>query len=105
MPTLDREIRLRLSVQRALLGAVSSTVAAVTCGWNGNEIVLEFLVDSDFNDEDRERMEVVASEVVADFGDETIRTVFTSLPSDGPKASVAKRWWAYKRFPPNAYVS
>lgn len=73
--------------------------------WNGNEIVLEFLVDSDFNDEDRERMEVVASEVVADFGDETIRTVFTSIPSDGPKAPVAKRWWAYKRFPPNAYVS
>ncbi|MET3758169.1 hypothetical protein [Rhizobium binae] len=102
MSTLDREIRLRLSVQRALLGAVSSALAAVTCGWNGKEIVLEFLVDSDFNDEDRERMEVVASEVVADFGDETITTVFTSLPSDGPKVPVAKRWWAYKRFQPNA---
>lgn len=47
-------------------------------------------------------MEVVASEVVADFGDETITTVFTSLPSDGPKVPVAKRWWAYKRFQPNA---
>ncbi len=105
MPTPDREIRLRLSVQRALLGAVSSAIAAVTCGWNGNEIVLEFLVDSDFNDEDRERMEVVASEVVADFGDETIRTVFTSLPSGGPKAPVAVRWWVYKRIQPNAYLS
>jgi len=102
MSTLDREIRLRLSVQHALLGAVSSALAAVTCGWNGNEIVLEFLVDSDFNDEDRERMEVVASEVVADFGDEAITTIFTSLPSEGPKIPVAKRWWAYKRFQPNA---
>lgn len=102
MSALDREIRLRLSVQRASLGAVSSALAAVTCGWNGNEIVLEFLVDSDFNDEDRERMEVVASEVVADFGDEAITTVFTSPPSDGPKVPVAKRWWAYKRFQPNA---
>lgn len=102
MSTLDREIRLRLSVQHALLGAVSSSLAAVTCGWNGNEIVLEFLVDSDFNGEDRERMEVVASEVVADFGDETITAVFTSLPSDGPKVPVAKRWWAYQRFQPNA---
>jgi hypothetical protein len=89
-------------VQHALLGAVSSALAAVTCGWNGNEIVLEFLVDSDFNDEDRERMEVVASEVVADFGDEAITTIFTSLPSEGPKIPVAKRWWAYKRFQPNA---
>ncbi|MGM4982494.1 hypothetical protein [Rhizobium sp. 11_C7_N12_5] len=102
MSTLDREIRLRLSVQHALLGAVSSALAAVTCGWNGNEIVLEFLIDSDFNDEDRERMEVVASEVVADFGDEAITTIFTSLPSEGPKIPVAKRWWAYKRFQPNA---
>lgn len=102
MSQLGREIRLRLSVQHALLGAVSSVLAAVTCGWNGNEIVLEFLVDSDFNDEDRERMEVVASEVVADFGDETITTVFTSPPSDGPKVPVAQRWWAYKRFHPNA---
>lgn len=89
-------------MQHALLGAVSSALAAVTCGWNGNEIVLEFLVDSDFNDEDRERMEVVASEVVADFGDEAITTIFTSLPSEGPKIPVAKRWWAYKRFQPNA---
>lgn len=89
-------------MQHALLGAVSSALAAVTCGWNGNEIVLEFLIDSDFNDEDRERMEVVASEVVADFGDEAITTIFTSLPSEGPKIPVAKRWWAYKRFQPNA---
>ena len=102
MSQLGREIRLRLSVQHALLGAVSSVLAAVTCGWNGNEIVLEFLVDWNFNDEDRERMEVVASEVIADFGDETITTVFTSLPSDGPKVPIAKRWWAYKRFQPNA---
>ncbi|WP_244735431.1 hypothetical protein [Rhizobium laguerreae] len=65
MATLDREVRLRLSVQQALLGAVSSTLAAVTCGWNYDEIVLEFLVDPDFNKEDRERMDVVASEVIA----------------------------------------
>jgi len=98
----DREIRLRLSVQRALLGSVSSTLAAVTCGWNGNEVVLEFLVDPHFSDDDRELMEVVASEVVSDFGEGTIITVFTSPPSDGPKVPVDKRWWVYKRFGPDA---
>lgn len=96
----DREIRLRLSVQRALLGAVSSTLAAVTCGWSGNEIVLEFLVDPDFSDDDRERMEVVASEVISDFGCETIMTVFMSPPWDGPKVPADRRWWAYRRFEP-----
>ncbi|MBB3979050.1 hypothetical protein GGQ64_004286 [Rhizobium azooxidifex] len=101
MSAFDREITLRLSVQHALLGEVSSALAAVSCGWNDKDIVLEFLVDSDFSDEDRERMEIVASEVVADFGDETITTVFTSPPSVGPKVPVAKRWWAYKRFQPN----
>ncbi|MCB5202605.1 hypothetical protein LH464_08950 [Neorhizobium sp. T786] len=68
MSSRDREIRLGLSVQRALLGAVPSTLAAVTCGWSGDEIVLEFLVDPNFGDDDRERMEVVASEVILDFG-------------------------------------
>jgi len=96
----DREIRLRLSVQRALLGAVSSTLAAVTCGWSGNKIVLEFLIDHDFSDDDRQRMEVVASEVISDFGYETIMTVFTSPPSDGPQVPVDRRWWTYKRFEP-----
>ncbi|MFK4260076.1 hypothetical protein [Agrobacterium tumefaciens] len=100
MSELDREIRLRLSVPHALLGAVSSTLAAVTCGWSGNEIVLEFLVDPDFDDDDRERMEVVASEVISDFGYETIMTVFTSPPSDAPKVPVDRRWWAYSRFEP-----
>ncbi|WP_244471344.1 hypothetical protein [Rhizobium ecuadorense] len=101
MSAPDREIRLRLSVQNALLGQVSSALAAVSCGWNENEIVLEFMVDSDFSDEDQECMEIVASEVVADFADETITSVFTSLPSDRPKVTVAKRWWVYKRFQPN----
>ncbi|MNE46385.1 hypothetical protein D3C80_1407190 [compost metagenome] len=96
----DREIRLRLSVQRALLGAVSPTLAAVMCGWSGNKIVLEFLIDHDFSDDDRQRMEVVASEVISDFGYETIMTVFTSPPSDGPQVPVDRRWWAYRRFEP-----
>jgi len=97
MPAPDREKRLLLSVQRALLETVSPTIAAVTCGWSGDNIVLEFLVDTAFNDEDRECCEVVATEVVADFSHETITTVFTSPPCDGPKVPVAKRWWAYRR--------
>jgi len=101
MSSLDREIKLRLSVQRALLGNVSWALVAVSCGWNEKDIVLEFFVDSDFSDEDRERMEIVASEVVADFEDETIATVFTSPPSVGPTAPVARRWRVYERLQPN----
>jgi hypothetical protein len=100
MEAPDREIVLRLSIQGALLGAVSSTLAAVTCGWVGDNIVIEFLVDPDFTDEDRERCEIVATEVVADFHDATISTAFTSPPSDGPKVPVSKRWWVFKRFEP-----
>jgi hypothetical protein len=102
MSGIDDQIRLRLSVQRALLGQVSSALAAVSCGLNDNDVVLEFLVDSDFSDEDRERMEVVASEVVADFSDATLTTVFTSPPTDRARVPVAERWWVYKRFEPNA---
>jgi hypothetical protein len=97
MPASDREKRLLLSVQRALLGTVPPTISAVTCGWNNDNIVLEFLVDSALDDEDRERCEVVATEVVADFSHETIASVFTVQASGGPKTPVEERWWAYRR--------
>lgn len=102
MSGFERQVNLRLSVQRALLGRVSSAISAVSCGFNDNDIVLEFLVDPEFSDEDRERMEVVAAEVIADFADETITTVFTSPSTDGPRVPIAERWWAYGRFEPDA---
>ena len=98
MSESDREIALRLSTQRALLGAIPPTVATITCGWDDKDIVLEFIVDSDFPESDREHCKAIATEVVADFSDANVATVFKSPPQDGPMALTAKRWCVYRRF-------
>lgn len=38
MSALDREIRLRPGAQHTLLGEASSALAAVSCGWNDEDI-------------------------------------------------------------------
>ena len=58
---------LLLSVQRALSGLVPSSLRAVACGWNENEIILRFVFDGPIDAEDEENMRVVGSEVIADF--------------------------------------
>jgi hypothetical protein len=49
----DIRTTLLLSVQRALLGAVSARVRAVTCDRKEAEIKLQFLFDGDIDEADR----------------------------------------------------
>ncbi len=43
--SIQLSIRLRLSVQSALLGAVPAALREVSCGWEGTEIKLRFAFD------------------------------------------------------------
>jgi hypothetical protein len=63
----DIRTRLLLSLQRALLGAVSPGLRAVTCGWEGVEIKLRFVFDGEIAEEDSEDAGIVGAEVAADF--------------------------------------
>jgi hypothetical protein len=56
-----------LSVQRALLGAVPRSLRAVTCALHPDRIVLKFIFHGPISDTDKEDMQVVGTEVVADF--------------------------------------
>lgn len=60
-------IRLLLSLQGALLGAVPPTLRSVTCGWEGTEIKLLFLFDGVISEHDEECARIVTTEVIADF--------------------------------------
>ncbi len=68
----DVEIRtkLLLSVQRALLGAVSPSLREVSCGWQDHKISLRFVFDGKILETDREAAHIVGSEVIADFPDD-----------------------------------
>jgi hypothetical protein len=58
---------LLLSVQRALLGVVPASLRAVFCELDGSRILLRFVFDGEIDPDDRENMQVVGTEVVADF--------------------------------------
>ena len=94
----DIRAKLLLSVQRALLGAVSPRLRAVTCGWEGFEITLRFVFDGEVADPDLEDAGVVASEVAADFPapwtvDEDIARL--DYPDDLRPGALAL--WAFRR--------
>lgn len=66
---------LRLSAQRALLGAVSREVDAIGLHVDGTRIVVQVASGSALDDDAREALEVAASEIIADFPNATFIAV------------------------------
>lgn len=67
MTAIPVRAELLLSVQRALLGAVSPSLRGVTVGWQDNLIRLRFYFDGPISDEEYSAVQVVSTEVIADF--------------------------------------
>ncbi|QPC91860.1 hypothetical protein [Mesorhizobium sp. INR15] len=90
--------KLLLSVQRALLGAVSPNLRAVTCGWHEVEIKLRFVFDGEIAEENFEDAGVVASEVAADFpAPWTVDEDIVRLDCPQDLRLTALTLWAYLR--------
>ncbi len=58
---------LRLSVQRALLGAVGDSLDGACADLRDELIILTWYVEPDMPEDEREALEVAGSEVIADF--------------------------------------
>jgi len=67
MTDLEIRTKLLLSLQRALLGAVSPALREVSCSWEGKQIKLRFVYDGEISEEDRDAAYIVGAEVIADF--------------------------------------
>ena len=86
-----------LSVQRALLGAISKDIRGVTCAWNGSTIFIKSFHDGKVSVADKEDMEVVASEVLSDFPGHEVKVECSKvdypekLPLDDAEV------WVYRR--------
>jgi hypothetical protein len=76
----DQRVLLLLSAQRALLGAVTPNIRAIRCTMKEKLVSLEFIFDSDYSDEDWDRCETVAAEIIGDFHDEVIDTKYQVIP-------------------------
>lgn len=64
---IDRRTSVLLSVQRALLGEVRPPLRCVTVGWDTDSIHILCVFDGEIAEDDRESMECVLTEVIADF--------------------------------------
>jgi hypothetical protein len=60
-------VNLMLSVQCALVGEVTANMAALTCALRPNLIILRGYYFTAPTEDDRERLSVVGTEVIADF--------------------------------------
>jgi len=61
------DVLLRLSAQRALLGAVSAALRAVSVELRGTQICFRAVFDAAHTPDNREMLSVAATEVIADF--------------------------------------
>jgi hypothetical protein len=80
----DLRARLLLSVQRALLGEVTSNMRAVTCSAGRSKIDLRWIIDGDVSDELKDALSAIGAEVIADFPSHRIcgEVVRCDAPSD-----------------------
>ena len=77
-------VRLLLSIQRALLGEVTSNIRAVTANIDSNAITLRWIIDGEISDRFRLDLSVVGAAVVADFAKHKIAEEF--VRRDAPSA-------------------
>ena len=83
-----------LSVQRALLGAITPNFRSVFVDWNVQSkqilITLYFILDKDSTEADQEEAECVAAEVIADFIHGCIETKLIKIAPSQPMSQYGK---------------
>ncbi len=92
----DPVIKARLSLQRALLGEVSSNLRAVVFSITGLIITVRFYFDGPVSQEDEESASYVETEVLADYEPEYTVTA-QCIRSDFPSSINDDGLWVYLR--------
>lgn len=105
--TPSERTTLLLGCQRALLGAVTANVRGLTVGMDGAVIHLRFLYEGELLDDDRDRFDVVATEIVADFNDRDIEVDCLRVDPPARIESYILEEWVYRRYenPPGPAMS
>lgn len=92
----NRQCEVLLSLQRALLGAISPAIRAVTVRFDESSIYFEVFVHGEISDEVREAMSEVETEVMADFSS-VERVSHALVRLDPPELIPKDRHWVYFR--------
>lgn len=91
------DIRLRLSAQRALLGAVTPRLRSFSIDLSAGVIQTLAVFETEPNDGERDLIQAVVTEVIADFTDETLdEQIVASAAKPPPRLRIV----AFERFEP-----
>ena len=101
MKMKEEDIRptLLIGLQVALLDMITTNIRGITCGISNKTIMLKFIYDGPYSEEDRDRCEIIASEVLANFPDPF--TINNNLLVVEPPLSINKELlsnWVYSRW-------
>ena len=91
---------LRLSAQRALLGAISPEIRLIKLRQDGDRIVFTTIVSRSPSDDVKEALSVAATEVIADFPDCRIEERLTVSSEPLPVEDPLGEGWVYRRLEP-----
>lgn len=92
----QRRSEVLLSLQRALLGEVSAQLRAVTVTFDEKSVTARAYFDGEIDDEDREGMSSVETQILADFPDDhSMRIECHRL--DAPAPIVDDGVWVFAR--------
>lgn len=88
-------IRLRLSAQRALLGAVSPAVTAIRVDMRDGRLTFAAFADRTLDEDEREALEMAATEIIADLPEAVALDVEIAEPV--VEATAGPGYWVYLR--------
>jgi hypothetical protein len=94
--TDPRECEVLLSVQSALLGAITPKIRAVSVEYDAKSIRIEVFFDGEISEDDREMVLLVDTEVLAVFPAHH-RVDSVAIRRDAPAPIPKDRLWAYYR--------
>lgn len=94
---ISHEISLWLSLQRALLGEITPNIRGITCACNKNKIVIRCYFAGEITEEDKDSMDCVEGEVIADFPEYTIDLQCIAIDMSESLAQHRLSAWVYLR--------
>ncbi|MBB5712787.1 hypothetical protein [Sphingomonas xinjiangensis] len=88
---------LRLSAQRALLGAIYPDVRMVKVRRDGSRITFTAICDKPFSDDALDALTTAASEIAADFPDCDVDEIIAGSSDPLPQEDVLTEGWLFQR--------
>ena len=88
---------LRLSAQRALLGAISPPIRLVKIAQTEREITFSAIAAVPLSEKEREALSVASAEIISDFPECTIKEILEISDQPLPREDVLANGWVYLR--------